>query len=171
MPIQITLTTKSFEQLVKANNFGYKYINKNYKPENPKEGKVNIELWHPNKTTTNQEFLDYCKSINGRPATFNETLQFALDNPDEQKKYPLVTYDGEQLCGLALYSDGGRRKLRVCRNYPGNYWHDSVRFLVVPAPVPAASSGSLGDSEIGKPLDSWPLEILEINGVTYERRH
>lgn len=150
------MTPKTFEQLVEANNFGYKYITSSYKPEKAIESKAKIELWHPNKITTNQEFLDHCKEVGGRPASFNEALQYALDNPEEQKKNPLVTYDGGRLCYLYLRFDGGERGLVVYGNYPGDNWYGRVRFLVVPAPVSVpASSLSLGDSELAGSLRSW----------------
>lgn len=144
---------KTFEQLVEANHFGYQYITSSYKPEKAIESKAKIELWHSGKVTTNQEFLDHCKEVGGRPASFNEALQYALDNPDEQKKYPLVTYDLEQLCDRCLDFGGDRRRLHVSENYPDNYWRDFVRFLVVPAPVSVpASSRKLGKLEL-KPLE------------------
>ena len=46
---------------------------------------------------------------------------------------------GKQLCYLYLNSDDDKRKLNVNRNNPDNYWNDNVRFLVVPAPVPAVA--------------------------------
>lgn len=168
--MKINLTNKTFEQLVEANNFGYKYITNSYKPQEPKKGKVEIELWHPGKDTTNQEFLDHCKEVNGRPATFNEALQLALDNPDQ--KEVLVTYDLEQLCFLYLYFGGDERRLRVYHRSPGHYWRGGVRFLVVPAPVSVpASSLKLGDSELDISLNTWPLDTLTINGVEYARKN
>lgn len=115
---KITTTNKTFEQLVEANKFVWKYITDSYTPEKPQKRKVEIELWRPNKVTTNQEFLDYCKANNSRPATFNEALQLVLENPDLQRKNYLVTYDVGQLCYLYLYENGGKRDLDVDRDYP-----------------------------------------------------
>lgn len=159
---------KTFNQLVEANHFGYQYITSSYKPKKAIESKAKIVLWHSGKITTNQEFLDRCKSINGRPATFDEALQYALDNPDEQKKNPLVTYDLEQLCCLCLRFGVDERRLYVDEDLPDNYWHDYVRFLVVPAPVSVpASSSSLGDSELTGSLELGTL-TLTINGNSYK---
>lgn len=162
-----TKTPKTFEQLVEANNFGYKYITNIYKPEKPKKGTVKIELWHPNKYTTNQEFLDYCKANNRRPATFNEALQFALDNSDEQKKQSLVTYDLQQLCSLYLDSDGDERGLDVYEYRPDDDWSGSVGFLVVPAP--ASAPAGLDSEKLGSavPFDPRLLEI-SYNGKKYK---
>jgi hypothetical protein len=155
---------KTFDQLVKANNFGYKYIIDSYKPEKPKKtGKV--ELWHPNKVITNQEFLDYCKANKSHPATFNEVLQYTLDNPKEQLEYPLVTYDEKQLCYLCLHRDGALRCVDVDRDFLGGRWHENCRFLLV-RELPL-DSGTLGASGS---LVSWPLDELVINGVTYIKK-
>lgn len=152
---------KTFEELVEANKFDWKYISNSYKSLKPKKtGKV--ELWHPDKTTTNQEFIDYCGANNLRPATFNEALEFALNNPDEQRKYPLATYDASQLCYLYLSGSGRGRDLHVYRNYPVSRWREDVRFLVVRESL---DSETLSPSV---PLDTWPLEILEINGFKYK---
>lgn len=159
--MKINLTNKTFKQLVEANNFGYKYITDSYKPTEPNKGKVEIELWHPSKITTNQEFIDHCKEVGGRPATFNEALQLALDNPDLQKE-PLVTYDLERLCYLCLSFGDDERRLHVSPELPVHNWLDDVRFLVVPAPVSVPGSSS--------PLDTWPLDTLTINGVEYVRK-
>lgn len=162
---------KTFEQLVEANKFGYKYINPSYQPQKVSGKKVEIELQHFGKYTTNQEFLDWCKENGKRPATFNEALQFALDNPDEQKKYWLVTYDSEQLYYLILYADGGRRELDVSRSTPGHGWYESVRFLVVPAPAVSASLDSKPLGSSGS-LDSLPFDpskiILEYEGRRFK---
>jgi len=124
--MKITLSSKTFEQLVEENNFGWKYINSNYKPQKYKKGKVEIELKHFGKYITNQEFLDWCRENGKRPATFNEALQFALQNPDKQKKYSLATWDGGQLYYLFLGSGGEQRGLSVGRRsliWKLGFWH------------------------------------------------
>lgn len=161
---------KTFEQLVEANKFGYEYIDSSYRPQKVSGKKVKVELQHFGKYTTNQEFLDWCKENGKRPATFNEALQFALDNPDEQKKYWLVTYDSEQLFCLFLHAGGGKRGLGVSKDGPGSRWSGHVRFLAVPAPVPRVSdTQTLGSSGS---LDSLPFDpskiILEYEGRRFK---
>lgn len=167
--MQITTTKKTFIELVEACKFDYKYIIDSYKPEKPwpeHTGQtVEIELWHPNKITTNQEFLDHCKEVGGRPATFNEALQLALENPELQKIQQLATYDLEQLCCLCLDGDGGKRYLHVFESIPGHDWIESVRFLVAPA-LPA-SSKKLAESELN--LEILPFDPSKLS-FEYEGR-
>ncbi len=68
------------------------------------------------------------------------SLKFAKKNPEKQVEAPrgILFYIGGQLCDLALLSDGDKRGLDVDRYSPGSPWHGDVRFLVVPAPGPAA---------------------------------
>lgn len=160
---------KTFQQLVEANNFDYEYIRNGYKPEEVTGKKVKIELWYPNKIITNQKFLDHCKEVGGRPATFNEALDFALENPDLQKQHPLVTYNLEQLYYLYLNSDDGKRRLILYEDDPDGYWRDDVRFLVVPAPVPAAGVSDTGKLGSSSPLGSLPFDPSKLT-FEYEGR-
>lgn len=147
--MEINLTTKTFEQLLEDNNFGYKYIIDNYKPEKSKKGKVEIELWYPKKITTNQEFLNYCKQVGARPASFNEALQFSKENPELQKKYPLITFDINQLCCLYLSRSGGLRSVLVLRASLGGDWSEGVRFLLVREYLDSSKLGSSVPLELG----------------------
>lgn len=155
-----TITNKTFDKLVSENKFDWKYITDIYKPEKSIEATVDIELWHTDKVTNNQEFLDYCKANKLRPATFNEALQLALDNPDLQRKHLMATYDLGQLCCLFLRGSDGGRYLSVSRSDPVSFWVEDVRFLVV------------RESLDSKSLSSVPLELgnlsLTMNGLTYK---
>lgn len=167
---QITSSKKSLDELVKKAKFDWKYINPSI-TELPFfiQKKVDIEFLHFDQLITNQKLLKEVKNKGYRLASFREALELAIKFPDLQKQYFLATieYIGKQLYDLYLYSDGGKRILNVNENNPDNYWFDFVRFLVVPAPVPAMSSRELVNSELNGPLETWPLEILTINGHEY----
>lgn len=136
---------------IDANNFGYKYVDtdaSNIPLGGTGEAVEEVREVHFGKVMYNRDLPEALKQrgiadgfkngyVFANPLT---TLTFALKNPDVQKDHPLgiLFYIGKQLYYLYLYFNDDKRKLYVNKNFPGNYWDDYVRFLVVPASVPVA---------------------------------
>jgi hypothetical protein len=140
----------AIQAAIDANNFGYKYVYtdaSNIPLGGTGEAVEQVREVHFGKIMYNRDLPEALKQrgiadgfkqgyVFANPLT---ALLWALKNPDVQKDHPLgiLFYVGKQLCDLCLNAGGGERRLDVDRNNPDNYWNDNVRFLVVPAPVPA----------------------------------
>jgi hypothetical protein len=145
----------AIQAAIDANKFGYKYVYTdagNIPLGGIGEAVEQVREVHFGKIMYNRDLPEALKQ-RGIADGFKQgyvfvnpltALLWALKNPDVQKDHPLgiLFYVGEQLCCLYLDAVDGGRELDVDRDDPGHDWHDRVRFLVVPAPVPTVVPAS-----------------------------
>ena len=106
------------------------------------------ELVHFNEYLSTEEVLKKIDEQGFRPATLRELLEFAIKNPDEQRKFPIAAL------GSSCVVSGDRHVLYLYGNSTGRglglYWFTSrwsshYRFLVVRK---SSDARTLGDNKL-----------------------
>lgn len=128
----------SLASMIDAGKYDWK--NKLFTEENfPKNGKGEVQmphLHHFGRDISSEDAVKELDKLGLRSATFEELLFFGANNPEEQKKYPIVAldparvfmYDGRRsVSGLSCGAYD--RDLRLCLWDDG--WHGRWRFAVV----------------------------------------
>lgn len=90
------------------------------------------------RVATTVEVLEYMKQNNLVPADIKQLLAFGKQNPDEQRKYPIVELGSGWLSSAGdrhvayLSVDDGKRKLNLLPwGTPGGQWVECYRFLAI----------------------------------------
>ena len=136
-PIQVNYDLH-LEAAIKSGNYGWTnsdITNKNFLTKRTGQHKVEIKLFHFNKTMTSEEVIQEMDKQGYRPVELPELLAFGAKYPDEQKKYPIVGL-GSVWRYWGGYRDvpclgrrvGGRDLLLDCF---GGMWGESCRFAAV----------------------------------------
>ena len=125
----------TLKQLIKKAKFDRvnpDITDKNF-PDNTKNFEK-TELIHFGKMMSSEEVLKKLGEKNLRPATIKELVNFAIHNPEEQRKCPIVglgsvwCLDGFQLAAC-LNERAGDRYLSL--GWLGRVWVEYYRFLAV----------------------------------------
>jgi hypothetical protein len=152
----------TLKQLLKKAKFDWvnPYITEANFPDDKLDGKV--EIIHFDKSITSEDATKELDNKGYRPATLRELIKFAIDNPDEQKKYPIVAL------GSVRRSAGGRRGVSYLGCSDGGRelglgwwdlgWVSDCRFAAV-------SKSNSGKLETKIDLDG---ETITIKGVEYK---
>ena len=128
----------SLSEMISVGNYGWKndlYTEKNFPIKG--DGEVVMpHLHHFGRDISSENAIKELDKLGLRPATLPELLLFGANNPEEQKKYPIVALDPERVfryCGRrfvpALDCDGYERDLRLYSW--GDDWGGAWRFAVV----------------------------------------
>lgn len=97
-------------------------------------GEVEMKLFHFNRTISSDQAIQEMDKEGYRPAELPELLAYAKNNPDEQRKYPIVILGsvwrrfGDRRVPY-LYSDSDKRDLNLY--WYDNDWDSYYRFLAV----------------------------------------
>lgn len=109
--------------------------NRNFpKPKDCIRSTRDMALFHFGKNMSSEDAIARMVAEGYRPATIWELLAFARDNPDLQRRFPIVALgSGAVIDGLHrvafLYRDGSRRLFRL--SWIDDGWGDHCRFLAV----------------------------------------
>lgn len=128
---------KTLKQFIQAGKFDYvnKNINDTNFPDFAKMPNEKTELVHFDKVINSDDVLKELESKSMRPANLKELLQFAIDNPDEQRKYSIIAlgsvwqdWGGDRRVPC-LWFGSGERYLDLV--WFENDWYEYNRFLAV----------------------------------------
>jgi hypothetical protein len=92
---------------------------------------------HLDRLVTTREVLEYMKENNLQPADIKQLLSFGKQNPDEQRKHPIVELGSVWVHSHGnrhvafLYGNDGQRRLALSYAYPDGQWDEDYRFLAV----------------------------------------
>ena len=104
---------------------------------NTRRGKeeVSLHLVHFNRNIGSEDALRELDKMGFRPATIEELLAFGAQNPEEQRKYPIVALGSVWRhlrggrCVPSLWLGGAGRRLGL--GWWGVDWHSHCRFAAV----------------------------------------
>lgn len=155
-----TKKQKTLAQLIKECKFDWTNpdITEEHFPKQPVRGKV--ELMHFGKYISSQDAIKKMTERGLKPANIYELLEFGKENPDEQRKYPIVGLGSAWHHPLGYrfvpYLDWGGSGRGLGLQWFGGGWGRNYRFACV-----RTGTLTLGESEL-------PEEIT-INNVRYRK--
>ena len=128
---------KTLESLIKQTKFTWANSDINSKnfPDAELADVEHLELIHFNRTISSDDAIKEMKEKGLRPATARELVAYAIKNPEEQRKYPIVALgqDWQDPHGdrdvLVLGGGAGDRSLHLL--WFDGRWHRSYRFAGV----------------------------------------
>lgn len=130
----------SLQEMIALGKYGW--VNSDITPSNfPLTGKgldeVEYKIYHFDKEMKTKQVEDQMEKDGYKPGKIWHLLSFGAQNPEEQKKYPIIALGSSVgLCGFWRvpfldFGGGGRRLSLYCRD---GVWSGGCRFLAVRKP-------------------------------------